>query len=73
MRKKKIYLDTSVVSHLRQENAPERMAETLEFWKVLKMGIYDAHISDVVVGELSKCPEPKRTELFTLLSEYRIH
>ena len=31
MRKKKIYLDTSVISYLRQEDAPKEMRETLDF------------------------------------------
>jgi predicted nucleic acid-binding protein len=69
MRKKKIYLDTSVISYLRQEDAPEKMAETLEFWEILKMGKYDVYMSDVVAGELSACPEPRHTELVDLLEE----
>ena len=32
-RKLKVYLDTSVVSYLQQEDAPDRMAETLKLWK----------------------------------------
>jgi len=32
MRKKKLYLDTSTVSHLRQTDRPDWMADTLEFW-----------------------------------------
>ena len=69
MRKKKIYLDTSVVSYLRQEDAPKEMTETLEFWEILKTGKYDVYISEVVVNELSDCAEPKRTELLSLLNE----
>ena len=30
MRKIKIYLDTSVISHLLQEDVPEKMNETIE-------------------------------------------
>ena len=69
MKKLKVYLDTSTISHLRQEDAPEKMQDTLEFWEILKTGKYQVYISEVVVGELSKCQEPKKTELFTLLSE----
>jgi len=69
MRKKKIYIDTSVISYLRQEDAPEQMVETLELWEILKAGRYDVYISEVVVEELAKCAEPKRTELFDFLSE----
>lgn len=69
MRKKKLYLDTSVISHLSHEDKPDWMTDTLEFWDILKTGKYDVFISDVVTGELAKCSEPKRTELFTFLSE----
>ena len=69
MRKKKIYLDTSTVSYLRQEDAPTQMAETLEFWDILKMGRYDVFISTATLNELTKCAEPKRSELLELLSE----
>lgn len=34
MEKLKVYLDTSVVSYLKQDDAPERMAETLQFLKI---------------------------------------
>ena len=69
MRKKKIYLDTSVISYLRQEDSPKEMQDTQEFWEILKKDEYDVYISEVVVNELSQCAEPKRTELLTLLSE----
>ena len=44
MRKKRIYLDTSVISYLRQEDAPTEMCDTLEFWEMLKLGKYDVYI-----------------------------
>ncbi len=69
MRKKRVYLDTSVISYLRQEDAPGEMRDTQAFWEILKTGKYDVCISSVVIDELSKCKEPKRTELFSLLSE----
>lgn len=69
MRKKKLYLDTSVISYLRQDDAPNEMRDTLEFWDILKMGKYDVHLSQVTVRELAKCAEPKRAELFALLEE----
>jgi len=47
------------------------MADTLEFWEILKTGKYDVYISDVVMAELLRCPEPKLSELFTLIEEIR--
>ena len=69
MPKKKIYLDTTVISHLRHEDRPDWMADTLELWEILKRGEYDVHISDVVMIELMRCPEPKQTELLAFLDE----
>ena len=35
-RKLKVYLDTSVISHLWQLDTPEKMQEILALWDVLK-------------------------------------
>ena len=35
-KKLKVYLDTSVVSHLWQIDAPEKMKETLALWEEFK-------------------------------------
>ena len=32
----RIYLDTSIISYLDQQDMPERMKETQEVWKILK-------------------------------------
>ncbi len=68
--KERIYLDTSVISYLRQEDAPLEMRITNEFWEILKCGDkYDVYISDVTIAEVSDCPEGKKAELFSLLEE----
>lgn len=60
MRKLKIYLDTSVISHLQQADVPEKMRETLELWKQFKeRKDIEIIISDLVIREISKCSEPK--------------
>ena len=41
MRKLKVYLDTSVISYLQQEDAPERMKDTLALWKEFENKKYD--------------------------------
>lgn len=75
MRKVKVYLDTSVVSHLDAPDTPEKMSDTLLLWEELKAGKYQAIISDVTVAEITKCSEPKRTMLFKKLNEidYELH
>jgi predicted nucleic acid-binding protein len=67
MRKPKIYLETSAISHL---DAPDRidwMEDTLELWSLIQAGDFEVFISPVVVTELMDCDEPKRTELFSRL------
>ena len=69
MHKQKIYLDTSVISHLQAEDTPEKMQDTLKFWDEIKKGKYEVVISDVTFSELAKCNEPKKTVLLHSLSQ----
>ena len=69
MRKLKVYLDTSVISHLLQEDVPEKMADTRQLWEMFKDGKYDVCLSAVTLREISDCPEPKRTELRNYLKQ----
>ncbi len=70
----KVYLDTSVISYLDQEDAPEKMKETRELWEIFKKGQHDIYISDVVVYEIYKCSMGKREILLDYLDqiEYNI-
>ena len=67
MRKPKIYLDTSVISHLAAPDAPNWQADTRILWKAIQAGDYDVCISPVVIGELYECTEPKLSFLLTQL------
>lgn len=69
MKKLKIYLDTSVISHLQANDAPEKMACTLKLWDEIKKGEYLAAISEVVISEIDDCHEPKKTILLQYLNE----
>jgi predicted nucleic acid-binding protein len=77
MKKLRIYLDTSVVSHLDAPDAPEWEADTRRLWKDIEAGVYDVFISPVVVTEIERCREPKLSRLreqlklvqYTLLEE----
>jgi len=69
MRKLKIYLDTSFLSHLHQLDAPEKMNDTLALWKDIIAGEYHAVISAVTTRELLNCSEPKRTMMADYLAE----
>lgn len=68
MRKLKIYLDTSVISYLQQEDAPERMKDTLELWNRFESKDFKIYLSQVTLNEVEQCPEPKRSTLYDYLS-----
>ena len=67
--KLKVYLDTSVISHLAQEDVPEKMADTLKLWNMFRAGKYDVYLSTVTLEEISNCPEPKKSKLFDYLRQ----
>lgn len=69
MKKLKLYLDTSVISHLDAPDAPEKMADTKRLWTLMKYGRYDIVISDATIDELEGCAEPKRSFMYDQLAE----
>ena len=70
MRKLKIYLDTSVISHLQQEDAPEKMRETRELWEQFKQrGDVEIVISGLVLNELYRCDGEKLSFMLSKLAQ----
>lgn len=70
LRKLKIYLDTSIISHLLQEDVPEKMRETRELWEQFKnREDTEIVISDLVLLELSRCSEEKHSFLLDELAQ----
>lgn len=69
MKKLKIYLDTSVISHLDAPDALREQADTRKLWEDIITGKYEVCISLVVMIELDGCPEPKRSSLLERLGE----
>ena len=67
MEKLRVYLDTSVVSHLLQEDVPEKMADTRQLWEMFRNGKYEVCLSTVTLEELKGCSEPKQSQLFDYL------
>ncbi len=68
MRKLKVYLDTSVISYLDQNDVPERMKDTLELWKDFVNGKYDIYLSQITLDEIEKCSEDKRNILYHIVN-----
>ena len=69
MNKRRIYLDTSVISHLEEPRDPAKMADTHEFWKLLASGSYEIVLSHVVLDEIAKCSKPKFDKLINYLAD----
>lgn len=67
MEKLRVYLDTSVISHLLQKDVPEKMADTRQLWEMFRTGKYDVYLSTVTLEELKGCSEPKQSQLFDYL------
>jgi predicted nucleic acid-binding protein len=74
MRKRKIYLDTSIISHLKQEDVPDKMADTHMLWNELKNSVlYEIYISEIVFEELLANEETKQMLLLEYLAEINYH
>ncbi len=62
MGKLRVYLDTSVISHLLQEDVPEKMAETRQLWEMFRAGKYEVYLSTVTLEEIEDCLQPKQSQ-----------
>ena len=72
MRKFKLYLDTSVLSHLFANDTPEKMQDTNLLWQILARDDYDIFISPTVIEELEECKEPKHGQMYQKLKEINL-
>ena len=70
-KKLKVYLDTSVVSHLWQLDAPEKMQATLTLWEEFKRDKFDIYLSQITIEEVNKCTEEKKQKLSNYLNEIK--
>lgn len=69
MERLKVYLDTSVISYLFQEDVPEKMADTRSLWKMFCDRKFDVYLSTVTLEELKASSEPKQSQFFDFLSQ----
>ena len=70
--KPKVYMDTSVISHLLAYDTPEKRIDTLKLWEQLKENEYEIVISTVVYEELSRCEEDLFNQLMSFFSKLKI-
>ncbi|GBR73017.1 putative PIN domain protein [Candidatus Termititenax aidoneus] len=71
MKRLKLYLDTSVISYLDQQDALERMTETHKLWDKIKAEEFAVVLSDVTVREINNCPENKKAVLLAYLKQIK--
>jgi len=69
LKKLKIYLDTSVISHLDVTNRLDWMAETRKLWDEITAGKYDVYLSETTLTEISRCEPQKFNFLMDILDE----
>jgi hypothetical protein len=69
IKKLRLYLETSVISHLDQRDVPLLMTETHKLWDLIRVGRYDAVISNIAIDEINRCKENKRNTLYGYLAE----
>jgi predicted nucleic acid-binding protein len=69
MKKLKIYLDTSTISHLHAHDTPDKMKDTLALWQDIKAGKFEVFLSETTLEEVGRCPEEKLSILMSYLNE----
>ena len=69
MKRLKIYIDTSVISHFDAPDRPDWEQDTLKLWEDIRVRKFELFTSSVAIAELMKCHEPKRSSLLEHLGE----
>ena len=67
----RIYLETTIFNRFLDNNR-EYFKDTRKLFKKILQNEMDAYSSAYVLEELDKAPEPKRSEMIKLISEYKI-
>jgi predicted nucleic acid-binding protein len=67
MKKLKVYFETSAISYLDQPERGEQHTDSHKLWEKVKAEEFEAFISPVVVEEIGRCSEPKRSILMEYL------
>jgi len=69
MKTPRLYLETSLWNFNFADDAPEKKEVTLRFLEKVRRGEYLVYISDVVLEEIGRANESKRTKLLALIDE----
>lgn len=69
MKKLKLYFDTSVLNFAIANDVPDERQATLKLFEEVKQGKHEVFISDVVIQEINRAPEPIAIKLSTIIAE----
>ncbi len=69
LRKLKLYIETSTISHAVSEQAPKFKESSLELFEMIKKGVYEASTSEVVIREINNAKEEKAKQLMGVIKE----
>jgi len=69
MRKPKIYLDTSAISHLEQPEKPHEQEYSINLFSRIKAGNFEVYLSSVVFDEIGECSPQREEVLINHVSE----
>ncbi|MCB4792742.1 MAG: PIN domain-containing protein [Elusimicrobia bacterium] len=74
MKKLKLYLDTSVFNFALSDRTGDENAKTAteKLLQKIKQDIYDGYISELVMREVIRAPELKRTALINLINDLNL-
>src|SRR3989344_9123177 len=67
----KLYVETSVLNFLFHKDSPEKKKITNIFFKEKLTG-HEIYISDMVLEEIEKSPEPRKSELKSIITKKKL-
>lgn len=70
LKKLRFYFDTSILNFALADDVPKEKEATLKLLGEVNFGIYEANISEVVLGEIERAPEEKDKALLELIRKY---
>jgi len=71
MKKFKVYLDTSTISHLEQPEKPSEQSYSIDLFNRIKAGDFEVYLSSVVFDEIGECSPQREEVLLNHVSEIR--
>ena len=69
LRKLKLYIETSTISHAVSDQAPKFKEASVELFEKINKGIYEASTSEIVIREINNAKEEKAKQLMGVIKE----